>query len=135
MKRLRIKKLLVVVMIACLVPGCAGLGKFTPQGAALANNAVTVATGLLHALDGFYGDLLDLKLVPDFTTDATRALSIADTAAVVLRQIIAGATVTDEQLNLAAGQVDAAKAILNRTPTKDAGKKWETGGKIECDMT
>jgi hypothetical protein len=31
-----------------------------------------------------------------------------------LRQIIAGATVTDEQLNVVAGQVDGAKAILER---------------------
>jgi hypothetical protein len=113
MQRLSLKKLLCALVIAFLVPGCAGLGKFTPQGAALANNAVTVATGLLHALDGFYGDLLNLKLVPDCTPDATKALSMADLAAGLLKQIIADATVTDAQLNTAAGQVEGAKAILN----------------------
>jgi hypothetical protein len=91
--------------------GCASLGKFTPQGAAIANNAVTVAQGLLAALDGFYGDLLTLRLAPDYTTQATRALSMADVAATALRQIIAGSTVTDEQLNLVAGQVDGARAL------------------------
>ena len=80
----------------------------------MATNAVTVATGLLHVLDGFYGDLLDLKLVPvDYTIEATRALSIADAAAAVLKSRLSpGPTVTDEQLNVAAGQVDGARAIL-----------------------
>ena len=78
-----------------------------------ATNAVNVATGLLHVLDGFYGDLLALKAVPGgFRTEATRALSIADAAAAILKDVIAGATVTDEQLNLVAGQVDGARAIL-----------------------
>ena len=66
----------------------------------------------MHVLDKTYGDLLKLKLVPDYTVEATRALAIADAAAVVLRGVIAGATVTDEQLNIAAGQVDGARAIL-----------------------
>lgn len=106
--------LLCWVFIALMIYGCASLGKFTPQGAAIANNAVNVAHGLLSALDGFYVDLLGLKMVPDYTNEATRALTMADTAAVVLRQIIAGATVTDDQLNLVAGQVDGARAILNQ---------------------
>lgn len=100
------------LILAVVVYGCASLGTFTPKGSAVASQAVTVAQGLLHALDGFYGDLLGLKLVPDYTKQATRALSIADQAAVVLRGVIAGATVTEEQLNVAAGQVDGAKAIL-----------------------
>lgn len=100
------------LVAAGLFFGCASVGKFTSQGAATAGNAVTVAQGLLHGLDGFYGDLLALKLVPDHTTEATRALAIADTAAAVLRMVIAGATVTDAQMNVAAGQVDGARAIL-----------------------
>jgi hypothetical protein len=91
--------------------GCASLGKFTPQGAQVANNAVTVAQGLLAALDGFYGDLLTMKFLPDYTTQAARTLSMADTAATALRQIISGSTVTDAQLNLVAGQVDGARAL------------------------
>jgi hypothetical protein len=95
-----------------IIYGCAGIGKFTPKGAQIATKAVTVAQGLLHALDGFYSDLLTLKVVPDYNVQAVRALSMADMAAATLRAVIAGATVTDEQLNIAAGQVDGAKAIL-----------------------
>lgn len=101
-----------LLLWALTISGCAGVGQFTPQGAAVAANAVSVATGLLHVLDGFYGGLLDLKLTPDYSVEATRALSIADAAASFLKQVIAGATVTDEQLNVAAGQVTGAKAIL-----------------------
>ena len=106
-------KLLVIILALCFL-GCAGVGKFTPQGAVQATNAVTVASGLLHVLDGFYGDLLNLKLVPGgFTTEATRALSIADAAAAFLKGVIAGNVVaTDEQINIAAGQVTGAEAIL-----------------------
>lgn len=104
--------------VGSLIYGCAGVGKFTPQGAALANNAVTVAQGLLHALDGFYGDLQTMQLVPDYTREATQALSIADLAALALRQVIDGATVTDAQLNVAAGQVAGAEAILKQTLQK-----------------
>src|SRR5574343_359784 len=89
-----------------LALSCASVGKFTPQGAMVATGAVSVATGLLHALDGFYGDLLTMKLVPDYQVQATRALTLADTVAPVLKAIIAGATVTQEQLNQAAGMVD-----------------------------
>ena len=116
MKKLTTNRILLVFFITSLVSGCAGLGKFTPQGGAGATNAVNVATELLHALDGFYGDLLNLQLVPDFTTDATRALSMADMAAALLKQIIAGATVNDAELNALASQVDGAKAILNKMP-------------------
>jgi hypothetical protein len=103
-----------LLLWALIIYGCAGVGTFTPQGATQATNAVSVATGLLHVLDGFYGDLLNLKLVPGgFTTEATRALSIADAAAAFLKEVIAKNTVaTDAQLNIAAGQVDGAKAIL-----------------------
>jgi hypothetical protein len=98
--------------LGAMTAGCAGVGQFTPQGAAVANNAVSVAQGLLSALDSFYADLLNLKLVPDYQVEATRALAVADTAAGVLRQVITGATVTDTQLNVAAGQVYGARAML-----------------------
>jgi hypothetical protein len=107
-----------LLLWALIIYGCAGVGKFTSQGATVATNAVSVATGLLHVLDGFYGDLLNLELAPDYTTEATRALSIADAAAAVLKEVVrkntAGepVTITDEQLNVAAGQVDGARAIL-----------------------
>lgn len=96
------------------VHACASIGTFTPKGAQIANSAVTVAQGLLHSLDTFYDDLVSLKAVPDYTTEATRALSIADSAAAVLRAAIAKATVTDEQLNVAAGQVSGAQAMLEQ---------------------
>ena len=104
-------KLLLIIGLS-LALSCASPGKFTPAGATIATGAVNVATGLLHALDGFYGDLLTMKLVPDYTAQATRALTLADTAAPVLKKIIAGQTVTNEELNLVAGKVDGAKAIL-----------------------
>ena len=110
-------KYLVVVAMFLMLASCAGPFQFTPGGAAIATNAVTVASGLLKSLDGFYGDLVNLKLSPDYTIQATRALSIADAAATTLKQVIAGATVTDEKLNTAAGQVDGARAIL-----REAGK-------------
>ena len=108
-------QLLAGLISAGLFFGCASVGKFTPQGAATASNAVSVAQGLLHSLDSFYGDLVKLKMAPDYRNQATRALAMADQAAVVLRGVIAGATVTDGQLNIAAGQVDGAKAILGGT--------------------
>ena len=108
------KYILICLTCGLLAYGCTSVGKFTPTGAKIATNAVTVATGFLHALDGFYGDLLTMKAAPDYTVQATRALSIADQAAVVLKAVIAGATVTDEQLNVAAGQVDGARAILRQ---------------------
>lgn len=74
--------------------------------------AVSVAQGLLHSLDTFYDDLVALKMAPDYRVDATKALSIADAAAAALRGVIAGASVTDAQLNVVAGQVAGAKAIL-----------------------
>jgi len=110
-------KIFVIILALCFM-GCAGIGQFTPKGAEQATNAVSVATGLLHILDGFYGDLLNLELAPDYTTEATRALSIADAAAAVLKEVIRkntlgeSETITDEQLNVAAGQVDGARAIL-----------------------
>jgi hypothetical protein len=118
MKLLRTFPCSSLLLVGLLLYGCAGLGKFTSQGAAVATNAVSVATGLLHVLDGFYGGLLDPKLAPDYTVEATRALSIADAAAAVLNEIIrkntAGepVTITDEQLNVIAGQVAGAQAIL-----------------------
>jgi hypothetical protein len=114
-----VKKIVVTALFASiclggLVVGCTGVCKFTPSGEAIATNSVTVAQGLLHALDGFYGDMLTLKLASDYTTEATRALSITDAAAAALKQIIAGASVTDEQLNVVAGQVSGAQAIINQ---------------------
>lgn len=105
------KKLLIGLLAMSMV-SCASMGKFTPEGAAIATNVVNVATGLLHSLDNFYDDLLTLKMVPDYQTTATRALSMADAAAVTLKKAIAGATVTDKELNIAAGMVDGSRAIL-----------------------
>jgi len=103
-----------LILWALIIYGCASVGKFTPEGAQVATGAVSVATGLLKGLDGFHGDLLTLKLVPDYRVQATRALSMADDAAKTLRAVIAGGTATDQQLNIAAGQVDGARAILNK---------------------
>jgi hypothetical protein len=108
------KKVYIYLLVVCLIAGCAGVGKFTPQGGAQASNAVAIAQGLLWTLDSFYGGLVALKLIPDYTQAATQALAIADAAAVALRAIIAGATVTDEQLNVIAGQVAGAGAILKQ---------------------
>ena len=118
MKLLRTFPCSSLLLVGLLIYGCAGPFRFTPQGAAVTTNAVAVATGLLHVLDGFYDDLLNLELAPDYTTETTRALSIADAAAAVLKEVIRkntigeSGTITDEQLNIAAGQVDGAKAIL-----------------------
>ncbi len=104
--------IIISLLLWGLIVGCASVGKFTPQAASVATGAITTAQGLLHSLDSFYGDLVKLKIFPDYTTQATRALAMADQAAMILRAAIAGATVTDEQLNVAAGQVDGARAIL-----------------------
>ena len=106
-----VMKRLIPIVIFALVIGCVGPGKLTPQTGEKATQAVTVAQGLLHALDGFYGDLLKLKIVPDYTVHATRALAMADSAAAQLRAVIAGATVTDAELNVLAGKVDGAEAV------------------------
>jgi hypothetical protein len=103
-----------LILWALLIGGCATGGGFTPQGAVIAHNAVTVAQGFLSALNGFYGDLLNLQMVPDYTVPATQALSIADVAAVSLHAIIDAGTATQQQLNVAAGQVVGAQAILKQ---------------------
>jgi hypothetical protein len=105
-------QLIAGLISAGLFFGCATGGGFTPQVAATASNAVTVAQGLLTSLDSFYGDLLKLKIVPDYTQQATRVLAMADQAATVLRGVISGATISDAQMNVVAGQVDGSRAIL-----------------------
>jgi hypothetical protein len=105
------KKIFCLILVCCLC-GCAGFGQLKPESAIKANNAVATATGLLHVLNGFYGDLVTLKMAPDYQVEATRALSIADAAAKSLNDIIAGSVVTDAQMNVVAGQVSGAQAIL-----------------------
>jgi hypothetical protein len=107
-----INLILAITSVVCFCLGCSGVGQFTPPAVTVANNAITVAQGLLHSLDSFYGDLITLKTAPDYRQTATKALAIADVAAASLRQIINGASATDAQLNIVAGQVAGAKAIL-----------------------
>jgi hypothetical protein len=111
MKKLELHILAGIISLGLFL-GCAGVGQLTPAAATTASNAVTVAQGLLHSLDAFYGDLVTLKTAPDYRADATKALAIADVAADSLRQIINGGPATDAQLNVAAGQVAGAQAIL-----------------------
>ena len=102
--------LLLAGLLGC--SGCAGPGQLTPAGVRLVNGAIATAVGLLRSLDGFYGDLVELKMVPDHRVQATRALSIADVAAAALKEIVNGKPADDAALNVAAGQVDGARAIL-----------------------
>lgn len=104
---------------AVIIIGCASVGKFTPGGAQWASNAVTTAQSLLSVIDGgLYATLLGLKNNGMITGNekalvtATRQLAGLDKAAELLKAVIAGATVTDEELNKVAGQVDGAKAII-----------------------
>lgn len=115
------KRLICCLMIAaiCLTSlSCAGVGKFTPGGADKAVNAISTALTLLHTIDSVYGELMRLKLLPDYTVQATRLLAAADAAAAMLKKIIAGATVTDAELNALAGQVDGIKKAADMIGAK-----------------
>jgi hypothetical protein len=102
-----------------IIFGCASVGKFTPQGAAVASGALDVAHWIIKAADaGLYASALSLKdhsLITgneDVLRTSVRVLSGLDSAVGLAKQVIAGATVSDKELNVAAGQVDGAKAIL-----------------------
>jgi hypothetical protein len=96
------------------VPGCAGFGKFTPTGGAIATYAVDMAGKLLATVDFIYPLFLDAKNYPDWLTEATQQLAVLDKLAPLLKEIIAGATVTDEKLNVLAGQVSGAESKLRQ---------------------
>jgi hypothetical protein len=113
------KHLAVGVLCGLLALSCAGPGKFTPQGAAVASGALDVAHWIIKAADaGLYASALSLKdhsLITgneDVLRTSVRVLSGLDSAVGLAKQVIAGATVTDKDLNIAAGQVDGAKAVL-----------------------
>lgn len=97
-----------------LIYGCTYLGTFNHGGTGTAIHAVMAAQGLLKALDGFYGDLLAWQQIPEYRSEATRALAIADEAAGGLKEILAQKKAREETLTVAAGQVDEAKAMLNQ---------------------
>lgn len=100
------------VLILCLAIGCAALTPAVIGGVGLAVNSITTARDLLSTLDKFYNSLVEKKTMPALREQATKALAIADSAAVTLRSAAAGGVVTDTQLNVAAGQVAGAQAIL-----------------------
>lgn len=103
-----------LIIFGGLIYGCAG-GQFTPQAQQNVSNAVAQAKGLLWNLDLFYSDLVALKAIPDKTTKATQALAVADAAAAAIDRIVKGSPATDIELNVIAGQVAGAKAILQET--------------------
>jgi hypothetical protein len=93
--------------------GCAAIGPALTTAMGVAN-AVSTATSGLSTLDKIYDRLVDAKAAPEKQQVATLGLSIADAAAKTLTAIKAGATTTDEVLNVAMGQVEGAKSILIR---------------------
>jgi hypothetical protein len=101
------------IMIATGIYGCAsiGAGLTTAMGVA---SAVSTATSGLSTLDKIYDRLVEAKAIPGKQQVATLGLSIADNAAKTLTAVKAGAQTTDDVLNVAIGQVEGAKAILNQ---------------------
>ena len=117
-----IKKYLLIGSICGLLAlGCATGGGLTPQGAAVATNAVNVAQWIIKAADaGLYATALSLKEHSLITGNeevlrtSVRVLSGLDSALTLAKGVIAGATVSDKDLNIAAGAIDGAAAILNK---------------------
>jgi hypothetical protein len=93
--------------------GCASLGPVV-NGATMTINAAQTAKTLLTKLDVIYDNLFEAKTVPAKIQQATQALSIADSAAQQLRQVAAGKNITDENINVLAGQVAGAWALSNQ---------------------
>jgi nitrate/nitrite transporter NarK len=105
-----------IVLWLVVVVGCASVGKFTPAGADKTTGVINFAQGLLGALDGFYDQLLSFKIlgIPDYTIPATLALTLADQAATMLKEMIARNTATEEEMNTAKAKVEAAQLFLKK---------------------
>lgn len=111
----KLKHMVCLTFLLFFISACSGIGAMTPQAAVAVSDSVITAQGFLHALNEFYNDLVELKALPDHTTEATRALAIADAAAALIKSFCAGEYVgnPNARLNEIAGMVDGAKAILN----------------------
>ena len=117
-----IKKYIAIGSLCGLLAlGCATGGGLTPQGVAVATNAVNVAQWIIKAADaGLYASAMSLKdhgLITgneEVLRTSVRVLSGLDSALTLAMGVIAGGKVSDKDLNIAAGQVDGAKAILER---------------------
>ena len=101
------------IIIATCSYGCASLGPALTTAIGVAS-AVSTATSGLSTLDKIYDRLVEAKAVPEKQQVATLGLSIADSAAKTLTAVKAGATATDEVLNVAMGQAEGAKTLLTQ---------------------
>ena len=103
----------IVALWLVIVVGCASVGKFTPQGAAGATYAAELAGKLLYTVDTIYPLFMGAKQQPEFLQKATQQLAQLDVLAPALKQVIAGASITDEKLNAMAGQVAGSQEVAN----------------------
>jgi len=94
-----------------LLGGCAALGHWfcAPTPA-----QIDQAAKGLHTLDSFYGKLVDAKILPDYTQQATLGLTAADQAAQTYKELQAGFCKDDESLNQAAVNVQASQAVAQQ---------------------
>src|SRR5574343_368555 len=105
-------KKLFLIIISFLLLSCSTFGQFSTQEAKIAHNAVDVAKWIIDAADaGLYASAMKLKehsLIigdEDLLRISVRVLSNLDSALILAKDIISGATVTNAELNIAAGQV------------------------------
>lgn len=110
------KRILISTLICLNITGCSGFMQVRPETSTAIIEHVEEAQSWLKLLDGFYNQLVEAKKVPDNTTEATRALAIADEAARLIKSFCNGEYVgnPDARLNEIAGMVEGAKALLEK---------------------
>lgn len=96
--------------------GCSGFLQMKQETSAAVIEHVEEAQSWLKLLDSFYNQLIEAKKIPDNTTEATRALAIADEAAKLIKSFCNGEYVgnPNARLNEIAGMVEGAKALLEK---------------------
>jgi hypothetical protein len=116
----RIKK--VVLAVSCIliftfgISGCATISNWFCQ---LPQADIDTAAQTLHTADQVYDFLIEQKLIPDNTKEATLALSGIDTVVALLKKAQTGHCVPPVQLNAAVATVQAAEQTANSLNTKN----------------
>lgn len=110
------KKLLISLLICANIMGCSGFLQMKPETSAVIIEHIEEAQSWLKLLDSFYNQLVEARKIPDNTTEATRALAIADEAARLIKSFCNGEYVgnPNARLNEVAGMVEGAKALLEK---------------------
>ena len=107
---MKAKQIFVVLMIGCvLLSNCVGCATPQKTGATVAALAQTAPT-LAYALDDVYAALIIAKAVPDYQTEATKALASLDAIAPMVHA--QGAALAGDQFNWASFVINSAITLV-----------------------